>query len=91
MKAIKMILLAALLTFVSISCYRMPLSEIRNSVVVEKGDRYKSIKVIEKSFNDKSGQYVWYFQTYYLCEYEYNLVQVGDSLNYSKNVIVNAR
>ena len=91
MKVIKIILIALTLMLVSVSCYRVPLCEIRNAVVIEKGDRYNSIKVIEKRWSEESNQNIWFFQTYYLCEYEYKQVHVGDSLNYSKNIIVNPK
>lgn len=91
MKTIKIILLATLLSLGSISCDRVSLSEIKNSVVIEKKERNNKIKVIEFGYFPEQHEYRHYFQTYYLCDYEFKQVKVGDSINYSKNIIVNQR
>lgn len=89
MKIFKAIIL---LFFLCTSCtVKTPLSEITNSVVVERNKNNHSIEVITYHYSKDSKAMVYDFFTYKLCSYEFQKVQVGDSINYSKNIIVNQR
>ena len=86
----KLILLSVFLLFASCTI-RTPLSEIKNSVVVEKNKNNHNIEVITYHYSSKSKSMIYDFFIYKLCDYEFKQIQVGDSINYSKNIIVNQK
>lgn len=91
MKKIKIIISVLILICISVSCYKTPLSNIKNAVVVEKNKNSRKIEVVEFNYFPEQNEYRYIFQSYRLCTYEFNKIQVGDSINYSKNIIVNQR
>ena len=93
MKTFKAILFISL--FILIGCenpsYRTPLAEITNAVVVKMNKNNRNIEVIQYHYRADLKKMGYDFFTYKLCSYEFGKVQVGDSINYSKNIIVNQK
>lgn len=72
-----------ILLLMCVSCIRTPLDNIKNAVVIKK-DRsfFNAVEVIQYNYIEVANENRYFITTYHLCDYEFDKVEVGDSINY---------